>query len=104
MLLAHKIELRPTEEQKEYLNKCCGTVRHCYNQLLERFSEKENPFSLQAANAFIEKYVLLLNGILKLRTAFLKMQFKIYSVLSVISFVGLKRGEARFSSVQEKRR
>jgi predicted site-specific integrase-resolvase len=28
---------------------------------------------------FIEKYVLLLNGILKLRTAFLKMQFKIYS-------------------------
>jgi len=52
MLLAHKIELRPTAEQKEYLNKACGTVRHCYNQLLERFSKKENPFSLQAANAF----------------------------------------------------
>ncbi len=52
MLLAHKVELRPTEEQKEYLNKACGTVRHCYNQLLERFSQKENPFSLQAANAF----------------------------------------------------
>jgi hypothetical protein len=52
MLLAHKVELRPTEEQKEYFNKCCGTVRHCYNQLLERFSQKENPFSLQAANAF----------------------------------------------------
>jgi putative transposase len=52
MLLAHKIELRPTEEQKEYLNKACGTVRHCYNQLVERFSQKENPFSLQAANAF----------------------------------------------------
>ncbi len=32
---------------------------------------------------FIEKYVLLLNGILKLHTVFLKMQFKIYSVLSV---------------------
>ncbi len=52
MLLAHKIELRPTEEQKEYLNKACGTARHCYNQLVERFSKKENPFSLQAANAF----------------------------------------------------
>ncbi len=24
MLLAHKVELRPTEEQKEYLNKACG--------------------------------------------------------------------------------
>jgi len=37
MLLAHKIELRPTEEQKEYLNKVCGTARHCFNQLLEQF-------------------------------------------------------------------
>jgi len=52
MLLAHKIELRPTEEQKEYLNKACGTARHCFNQLLEHFSRPENPFSLQAANAF----------------------------------------------------
>jgi putative transposase len=43
MLLAHKIELRATEEQKEYLNKACGTVRHCYNQLLERFSENQRP-------------------------------------------------------------
>ncbi|GEM_PF-4498691 len=52
MLLAHKIELQPNEAQKEYLNKCCGTVRHCYNQLLERFSKKENPFSLKAAYDF----------------------------------------------------
>jgi|GEM_PF-2509911 hypothetical protein len=37
MLLAHKIELQPNEAQKEYLNKCCGTVRHCYNQLREHY-------------------------------------------------------------------
>jgi len=39
MLLAHKIELQPNEAQREYLNKACGTVRHCYNQLLEHFSK-----------------------------------------------------------------
>ncbi|MEZ5672843.1 MAG: transposase [Thiotrichaceae bacterium] len=52
MLLADKIELQPNEIQKEYLNKACGTVRHCYNQLLEHFSQKENPFSLKAAYDF----------------------------------------------------
>jgi len=40
MLLAHKIELRPTPEQKDYLDKACGHRRHCYNQLLEYFSQK----------------------------------------------------------------
>ncbi len=44
MLLAHKIELQPNEAQ--HLNKACDTVRHCYNQLLEHFSKKENSFSL----------------------------------------------------------
>ncbi|WP_353573169.1 helix-turn-helix domain-containing protein, partial [Candidatus Albibeggiatoa sp. nov. BB20] len=34
MLLAHKVELRPTKEQAVYLDKACGSRRHCYNQLL----------------------------------------------------------------------
>jgi putative transposase len=55
MLLAHKIELQPNEAQ--YLNKCCGTVRHFYNQLLERFSKKENPFSLKAAYDFYKNTI-----------------------------------------------
>jgi putative transposase len=52
MLLAYKIELQPNKAQKEYLDKACGTVRHCYNQLLEHFSKKENPYSLKAAYDF----------------------------------------------------
>ncbi len=54
MLLAHKIELQPNEQQ--YLNKACGTVRHCYNQLLEHFSKK-NPFSLKAAHDFYKNAI-----------------------------------------------
>jgi putative transposase len=57
MLLAHKIELLPNENQKEYLNKACGTVRHCYNQLLAHFSKKENPFSLKAAYDFYKNTI-----------------------------------------------
>jgi len=41
MLLAHKIELRPTDEQRDYLDKACGHRRHCHNQLLEYFSQKD---------------------------------------------------------------
>ncbi len=41
MLLAHKIELRPTLEQRDYLDRACGHRRHCYNQLLEYFSQRE---------------------------------------------------------------
>ncbi len=41
MLLAHKIELRPTPEQKKYFDRACGHRRHCYNQLLEHFSQKD---------------------------------------------------------------
>jgi putative transposase len=57
MLLAHKIELRPTKAQQEYLDKACGTKRHCYNQLLEHFSKKENPFSLKAAYDFYKNVI-----------------------------------------------
>ena len=49
MLLAHKIELRPTPEQATYLDKACGSKRHCYNQLLAHFSEPENKWSKTAA-------------------------------------------------------
>lgn len=39
MLLAHKIELRPTAEQAEYFARACGSRRHCYNQLLAHFQQ-----------------------------------------------------------------
>lgn len=39
MLLAHKIELRPTPFQAEYLNKCIGHSRNIYNNLLHHFSQ-----------------------------------------------------------------
>ena len=34
MLLAHKVELRPTPEQARYLDRACGSRRHAFNQLL----------------------------------------------------------------------
>jgi putative transposase len=49
MLLAHKTELRPTPEQATYLDKACGSRRHCYNQLLEHFSQATNKWSKSAA-------------------------------------------------------
>ncbi|MFZ2727287.1 MAG: helix-turn-helix domain-containing protein [Methylococcaceae bacterium] len=49
MLLAHKIELRPTPQQKDYLDKACGCKRHCYNQLLAHFSKSENKWSKASA-------------------------------------------------------
>lgn len=47
MFLAHKIELRPTDEQIIYLDKACGCRRHCYNELLSYFSN--NKWSKQLA-------------------------------------------------------
>lgn len=52
MLLAHKIELRPTPEQREYLDKACGSKRHCFNQLLGHFSLPENKWSKAAAYSY----------------------------------------------------
>jgi putative transposase len=49
MLLAHKIELRPTTEQADYLARACGSRRHCYNRLLEHFSKKDVKWSKAAA-------------------------------------------------------
>jgi len=37
MLLAHKIELRTTATQGEYLRRCCGVSRFVFNQLVAKF-------------------------------------------------------------------
>lgn len=49
MLIAHKIELRPTAEQADYLNRACGARRHCYNQLLGYFGQDGVKWSKAAA-------------------------------------------------------
>jgi len=49
MLLAHKIELRPTPAQADYLARACGSRRHCYNQLLAHFSQPGMTWSKAAA-------------------------------------------------------
>ncbi len=49
MLIANKIELRPTPEQATYLNQSCGARRHCYNQLLAHFSQPGVKWSKAAA-------------------------------------------------------
>lgn len=41
MLLAHKIELRPTSTQGEYLRRCCGTMRYVFNQLVAKWKAGE---------------------------------------------------------------
>ena len=53
MLLAHKIELRPTKEQAEYLDRACGSRRHAFNQLLAHFNPAGIKWSKKAA---VEKY------------------------------------------------
>ncbi len=41
MLLAHKVELRPTPDQVDYLNKACGHYRHCWNHMRAWFSQQD---------------------------------------------------------------
>ena len=36
MITSHKIELRPTRSQHDYLAKCAGTMRYVYNQLVSK--------------------------------------------------------------------
>jgi len=57
MLLAHKVELRPTKEQAIYLDKACGSRRHCYNQLLAYFQNPENKWSKSAAYQYYIKVI-----------------------------------------------
>lgn len=49
MLLAHKIELYPTAAQADYLDRACGSRRHCFNQLLAHFKQDGVKWSKQAA-------------------------------------------------------
>ena len=53
MLLAHKIELRPTQQQADYLDRACGSRRHAFNQLLAHFNQDGIKWSKKVAN---EKY------------------------------------------------
>jgi len=57
MLLAHKIELRPTAEQADYLARACGSRRHCYNQLLAHFKQDGVKWSKSAAYQFYIKEI-----------------------------------------------
>lgn len=49
MLLAQRIELRPTPEQADYLDRACGARRHAYNQLLAHFGHNGVKWSKKAA-------------------------------------------------------
>lgn len=49
MLLAHKVELRPTADQAEYFARACGSRRHCYNRLLAHFRQPGVKWSKAAA-------------------------------------------------------
>lgn len=51
MLLAHKIELRPTGEQAQFLLQSVGVRRFTYNALLAHFKQDGVKWSKQAANA-----------------------------------------------------
>lgn len=59
MLLAHKIELRPTAAQTDYLNRACGARRHCYNQLLDHFKQDGVKWSKAAAYQHYIKIIRL---------------------------------------------
>ena len=55
MLLAHKVELRPTPEQAVYLDRACGSRRHAFNQLLAHFSQDGVKWSKKAAHEHYRK-------------------------------------------------
>ena len=42
MLFAHKIELRPTPEQEQFLLQSVGVRRFVYNYALDFFNQPEN--------------------------------------------------------------
>ena len=52
MLLAHKIEIRPTPEQEQHFEQACGSSRHLYNNLVTHFSQKDVKFSKKSAREF----------------------------------------------------
>ena len=52
MLLADKIELRPNKDQIKYIENAMGAKRHCYNHLLNHFSNPQNKWSKTNAYQF----------------------------------------------------
>lgn len=55
MLLAHKVELRPSKSQEVKLKQWVGTSRHCFNNLLGHFSKDGVKFSKKDARTFMYK-------------------------------------------------
>jgi putative transposase len=53
MLLAHKVELRPSKEQQEKLLQWVGATRHCFNSLLGNFSKDGVKFSKKTARQYL---------------------------------------------------
>ena len=53
MLLAHKVELRPSKEQHDKLIQWVGIVRHCYNNMLGYFSKENVKFSKKSAREYL---------------------------------------------------
>jgi len=73
MLLAHKVELRPSKEQHEKLFQWVGTTRHCFNNLLGNFSKEGLNFLRKLLeNISTTRYVLRMNGILTLVRQYFK--------------------------------
>jgi len=54
--LAHKIEIRPTNEQRTYLSKCCGIRRFMYNQCVNKFVVNYDPNTKFTNKAVYEFY------------------------------------------------
>lgn len=52
MLLAHKIEIRPTLEQEQFFEQACGSSRHLYNNLVDHFSQEGIKWSKKEARQF----------------------------------------------------
>ncbi len=71
MLLAHKIELRPTKAQMSYLDKACGSRCYCYKQRLAHFSKPRHKWSKIAAYQYDIKIIRPQNAYTAIHTIFL---------------------------------
>jgi putative transposase len=76
MLLAHKIELRPTPEQVDYFEKACGHRRHCFNHFLAWFSQKDSDGKLIFKWSKTEAYQFFMKV--------LRVEFSWYSEVSSV--------------------
>jgi len=57
MLLAHKIQLYPTADQADYINRACGARRHAFNQLLAHFRQDGVTWSKKAATEYFMVHI-----------------------------------------------